>query len=130
MKQETFGSYIKQLRKQNMLTIEDVAEKIAEEGICINDIKKWERGMTYPETPVISKLANIYHVPSRELMYYKQKTIDMQMQHIHTKLINGIEKWLSSIRLTTLILFAICAFLFYIIIILPIFTQIQSQLGL
>lgn len=111
-----------------MLTVEDVAEKIGEEGICINDVKKWERGMTYPDTPIIAKLANIYHVSSRELMYYKQKTIDMQIEQIHTKLIKAIEKWLSSIRITTLILFAICAFLFYIIIILPIFTQIQNNL--
>ena len=130
MKQETFGNYIKQLREQNMLTIEDVAEKMAEEGICINDIKNWEKGMTYPETSAISKLSSIYHVPSRELMYYKQKTIDMQMSHIHTKFIHKLEKWLGSIRMTSMILCAILIFIFYIVFILPLFATIKNQLGL
>jgi HTH-type transcriptional regulator, competence development regulator len=62
----TFGAYLKQLRKDRQLTLKQV-EKAA--GVSNAYISQVERGLRNPPQPeVLRRLAKVYEVSQRELM--------------------------------------------------------------
>lgn len=56
------GSKLKELRKQNGLTVTYVAKKLAEKNlpICNKTIYKWENGTINPDIKIFNALAEIY----------------------------------------------------------------------
>ena len=67
------GQRIKELRKKNDLTQEQLADYI---GVTDKAVSKWECGLTMPDISLIIPLARIFHVSADELLSGKQEEID------------------------------------------------------
>lgn len=68
------GSKIKELRKSNKLTQEQLAEYL---NVSPQAVSKWETGMSSPDIDMIPKIASFFTVTIDELMDYdRQKIID------------------------------------------------------
>lgn len=65
MKQSTLGSFIRSLRKQNEMT---QAQLAAEVGVTDKAVSKWERDLSYPDTALFPKLADILGVTADDLL--------------------------------------------------------------
>lgn len=76
------GENIKQLRKANNITQEQLAEAL---NITCAAVSKWERGDTYPDITLLQPLAYFFGVTLDELMGYQaskiQKDIDELIAH-------------------------------------------------
>ena len=62
---KTFADIIVELRKEQKLTQQDIANKL---HITDKAVSKWERGLSYPDITSISKLASILGVDSSYLI--------------------------------------------------------------
>jgi transcriptional regulator with XRE-family HTH domain len=60
------GERIKEFRVKNKKTIQDIAEFF--NGISVQAIYKWERGVTFPNIDNLFALAKLYHVSTDELL--------------------------------------------------------------
>ncbi|CAM3185932.1 helix-turn-helix domain-containing protein [Lactococcus hircilactis] len=58
---------LKKYRLLNDLTQEEAAEKI---GVSKGALSKWERGVTYPTTPNIDKLCELYRTNYMLINFY------------------------------------------------------------
>lgn len=65
MNQEKIGKFIAELRKQNKLTQEQLAEKL---GITKNAVSKWERGLGLMDLSLLIPLSEILNVSVTELL--------------------------------------------------------------
>lgn len=65
MKQTTFGSYIRSLRKQNQMTQAELADKV---GVTDKAVSKWERGVSCPDITIYPKLADLFGVTVNDLL--------------------------------------------------------------
>lgn len=68
MRQQTFGTMIAALRKEQGMTQLDLAEKM---GVTDKAVSKWERDLSFPDVNSLPKLAEIFHVSVDELMQVK-----------------------------------------------------------
>ena len=59
----SFGKYIAEKRKEAKLTQEELAKELY---VIPTTISKWERGITYPDITVISKLCSILNICEHE----------------------------------------------------------------
>lgn len=79
MEQEKVGKFIAQLRKENNLTQQELADKLE---ITDKAISKWENGRCLPDVYFLQLLSNIFHVSVKELLNgerdFKKKEIDME----------------------------------------------------
>lgn len=77
MKQEKIGSFIACLRKENNLTQQDLAEKLA---ITDKAVSKWENGRCLPDVYFLNQLSDIFHVTVEEILNgernFKKREID------------------------------------------------------
>ena len=53
------GQKIKELRQENGLTQEDLAEQL---GVSFQAISRWENGTTYPDITLLPIIANMFDV--------------------------------------------------------------------
>ena len=77
MRQQTFGTMIAALRKEQGMTQLELAEKM---GVTDKAVSKWERDLSFPDVNSLPKLAEIFHVSVDELMgkgEEKQKTAEI-----------------------------------------------------
>lgn len=65
MKQYTLGSYIRSLRIQNKMTQAQLADKV---GVTDKAVSKWERDLSYPDTALFPRLADILGVTVNDLL--------------------------------------------------------------
>ena len=65
MNQEKIGKFIAELRKQNKLTQEQLAEKL---GITKNAVSKWERGLGLMDLSLLKPLSEILNVSVTEIL--------------------------------------------------------------
>lgn len=65
MDQEIIGGFIANLRKENNLTQEELAEKL---GVSPKSISRWENGKTMPDISMLNDLASILGVTVQELL--------------------------------------------------------------
>ena len=65
MRQQTFGTMIAALRKEQGMTQLELAEKM---GVTDKAVSKWERDLSFPDVNSLPKLAEIFHVSVDELM--------------------------------------------------------------
>lgn len=65
MKQYTLGSYIRFLRRQNEMTQVQLADKV---GVTDKAVSKWERDLSYPDTALFPRLADVLGVTVNDLL--------------------------------------------------------------
>ncbi|MGG0794790.1 helix-turn-helix transcriptional regulator [Brevibacillus laterosporus] len=94
-RRQEFGMFVKNLRKQNYKTIEDVAKHI---GVSINFISLIERGQKQPSDLVISGYAEYFGVD--EILLYEK--LDKLSPHIKNTLEehSGFKKLVSELLVT------------------------------
>jgi len=68
MENQTMGSRIAALRKENNLTQAQLAEKV---GVTDKAVSKWERNLSCPDIDLLPRLSEIFGVTTDELL---QKT--------------------------------------------------------
>ena len=65
MNQEKIGTFIKNLRKKNNLTQQDLASIL---GVTYQAVSKWENGTADPSTSNLISLAKLYEIDPEELI--------------------------------------------------------------
>lgn len=73
------GENIKQLRKANSITQEQLAEAL---NITCAAVSKWERGDTYPDITLLQPLAYFFGVTLDELMGYQASKIQKDIEEL------------------------------------------------
>ena len=71
MNQEKIGKFIADLRKEQKLTQEQLAEKL---GVTDKSVSRWENGKTMPDISMLSILANELNCTIQELLNGRKMT--------------------------------------------------------
>lgn len=79
-----------ELRKGKNFSYLELVERMQDEKITEELVKKWEKGLAYPDINQIYKLSEIYQVASSEFLKAKQNSFQKGMNSIHRKLIKWI----------------------------------------
>ncbi len=74
MNQMKIGSFLKELRKENELTQEQLAEKL---NVSNRSVSRWETGNTLPDISILIELAEFYDVDIKEILDGERKSEDM-----------------------------------------------------
>lgn len=116
MDQEKIGKFIAELRKQNKLTQEQLAEKL---GITKNAVSKWERGLSLMDLSLLKPLSEILGISVTELLNGEKidkNNINYKSEEILTTTINYQIK--ESRKKENKYIFIICILSMFTIIIL------------
>ena len=70
MDQQKIGLFLKELRKENNYTQEQLAEKF---GVSNRTVSRWENGNNMPDISVLVELADFYTVDVREIIDGERK---------------------------------------------------------
>ena len=70
MDQIKIGAFLKELRNDNNLTQEQLAEKF---GVSQRSVSRWENGNTMPDISILIELADYYEIDLRELLNGERK---------------------------------------------------------
>lgn len=81
--QTKIGSFLRELRKENDLTQEALAEKF---GVSSRSVSRWENGVTMPELGILVELADFYRVDIREIIDGERKGEPMENETKETLL--------------------------------------------
>lgn len=73
MNQEKIGKFISELRKENNMTQEQLAEKV---GVTDKSISRWENGNTMPDISILVQLSEILNTTLPELINGRKMTKD------------------------------------------------------
>ncbi len=87
MNQEQIGKFIAELRKENKMTQEQLAEKI---GVTNKSISRWENGKTMPDLSIIIILSDLFNVEISELLNGRKMSVK-ELQSKRNLLDNLIE---------------------------------------
>ena len=71
------GSLLRELRKENNLTQEQLAEKL---NVARRTVSRWETGNNLPDLDVLIELADFYDMDIRELIDGERKKVNMDME--------------------------------------------------
>ena len=63
MDQEKIGNFIANLRKENNMTQEQLAEKL---GVNVKSVSRWENGRNLPDHSLLKELCNIFNISINE----------------------------------------------------------------
>lgn len=74
MDQIKIGSFIKDLRKEQNLTQEELAEKF---GVARRTVSRWETGSNMPDLDILIEMADFYDVDLREILDGERKSEKM-----------------------------------------------------
>lgn len=76
------GENIKNLRKKHKLTQEQLAEIL---GVTVGAVYKWEAGLSFPETKLITEIADFFEISIDVLFGYRQQNgnIENRIKRIH-----------------------------------------------
>ena len=75
----TIAEKIKQLRKDNNMTQEDLAEKL---NVSRQTISKWETNIAIPDADNIVAISKLFNITTDELLDYKVQTVQKKKQFI------------------------------------------------
>ena len=75
----TIAEKIKQLRKDNSMTQEDLAEKL---NVSRQTISKWETNTTIPDADNIVAISKLFNITTDELLDYRVETVQKKKQFI------------------------------------------------
>ena len=89
MNQMKIGSFLKELRKENELTQEQLAEKL---NVSNRSVSRWETGNTLPDISILIELAEFYDVDIKEILDGERKSEDMneETKEIMAKVVDYI----------------------------------------
>ena len=73
MNQENIGAFISEMRKEQGMTQEQLAEKL---GVSQKSISRWENGKTMPDLSLYAPLCEALDIQVSELLYAKKMTND------------------------------------------------------
>ena len=73
MNQECIGAFISEMRKEQGMTQEQLAERL---GVSQKSISRWENGKTMPDLSLYEPLCEALGVQISELLYAKRMSID------------------------------------------------------
>jgi len=102
MDQEKIGRYIREIRKKNNLTQNDLAEKL---GVTYQAVSKWENGKNIPDISLLKEMSKIFNIDIDELLEGEKKD--------NIKINN--KKKIIYIIITLLVLFLALFFLIYFV---------------
>ena len=74
MDQIKIGALLKELRKDNNLTQEQIADRF---GVSQRSVSRWENGNTMPDISILIELADFYNVDLREILKGERKAENM-----------------------------------------------------
>lgn len=74
MDQIKIGSFIKELRKEQNLTQEELAEKF---NVARRTVSRWETGSNMPDLDILIEMADFYDVDLREILDGERKSEKM-----------------------------------------------------
>ena len=74
MDQIKIGSFIKELRKEQNLTQEELAEKF---NVARRTVSRWETGSNMPDLDILVEMADFYDVDFREILDGERKSEKM-----------------------------------------------------
>lgn len=72
MNKEKIGSFIKQLRIENELSQNELADKI---NVSRQAISQWERGINTPDLEALQDLSNLFNVSINEILIGKKESL-------------------------------------------------------
>ena len=110
MDQKKIGSFLRELRKNEGLTQEQVAEKL---GISSRTISRWETGAYMPDISMLVGIAEMYDVDVREIIdgERKEENIDSEVKEVAEKMSdystmekNNMLKWFKMMGIGTMII--------------------------
>lgn len=114
MDQIKIGKFLKELRKENGLTQEKLAEML---GVSNRSVSRWENGVNMPDFDLVIELANYYNVSTDEILDGERKNnmIDKESENTMLKIAEyeNNEKQKFSKRICRLFVAAIIAFAVY-----------------
>ena len=70
MDQEKFGKLIKEIRKKNNLTQNDLANKY---NVTYQAVSKWENGKNMPDMALIKQISNDFNISLEEMLDVPKK---------------------------------------------------------
>ena len=74
MDQVKIGNFIKELRKEQKLTQEELAEKF---NVARRTVSRWETGSNMPDLDILMEMADFYDVDLREILDGERKSEKM-----------------------------------------------------
>lgn len=117
MDQKKIGAFLKELRKEQNLTQEQLAEVV---GVTNRSISRWENGVNMPDFDLVIELTNYFEVSIEEFLdgERKREMMDKKTEETLLKVTDyeNMEKMKFSKRLCGIFLAAIAAFLVYAVI--------------
>ena len=83
MDQVKIGKFLAELRKENEMTQEQLAEKL---NVARRTISRWETGNNMPDIDILIDLSDLYHVDLREILNGERKSEKMKNETKETVL--------------------------------------------
>ncbi len=77
MNQIKIGNFIKELRKEQKLTQEQLAEKF---GVARRTVSRWETGSNMPDLDILIEMADFFDVDLREILDGERRSEKMNQQ--------------------------------------------------
>lgn len=122
MDQIKIGAFLKELRNDNNLTQEQLAEKF---GVSQRSVSRWENGNTMPDISILIELADYYEIDLREMLNGERKmdvmkedlkeTLEMVADYTAAEKEKILKKTYSyGVVLSIIILFEFVAYIFNI----------------
>lgn len=65
MDQERIGKYIRDIRKKNNLTQQELADKL---GVSFQAVSKWERGICLPDIYILREISKLFNVNIEDIL--------------------------------------------------------------
>lgn len=72
-----FGEFLEKIRRDKGMEIWDLSFALKQKGIEVEEkkIRKWEKGLDFPNLETIYKLSEIYKIPSSQFLMIKEETL-------------------------------------------------------
>ena len=79
MDSDKIGKFIKELRKKNNLTQNDLAKKY---GVTYQAVSKWERGLNIPDISLIREMSKDFNIPVEDILDGEVKEYKLNRERI------------------------------------------------
>lgn len=76
------GAFIQQLRKENKLTQEQLAEKL---GVSNRSVSRWENGTTLPDISLMKCICEEFHISISELINGERQILSTDVENVEEK---------------------------------------------
>ena len=89
MNTKKVGGFLKQLRKENKLTQEQLGEKL---GVTNKTVSKWETGNYMPPIEILKLLSELYNVSINEILSGRRLSAGEYKENAEENMANALEK--------------------------------------